>query len=121
MEIVLFDGACGLCRASIGWVSRHLVGSPISFVPRESPAGRNLLETLGPVPTSDSVVFLDGNVTHFRSDAVLALLARCRMPWRLGIVLRFVPRAWRDLLYDKVARLRRVPPFGKRNCAIVPG
>jgi predicted DCC family thiol-disulfide oxidoreductase YuxK len=121
MDIVLFDGECGLCRASIGWVSRRVAGPPISFVPRESPAGQFLSESLLPIHTADSVVFLEGAAAHVRSDAVLALLARCRMPWRLGVVFRFVPRPWRDAVYDAVARVRRRWPFRHGDCAIIHG
>jgi len=121
MGVLLFDEGCGLCRASIGWVSRHWAGSPVSFVPRESPAGQKLLDALGPVGTEDSLVFLDGTSAHLRSDAVLAVLARCRMPWRLGTFLRIIPRPWRDFLYGLVARIRRRLPFGNRSCAVVQG
>lgn len=121
MDIVLFDGECGLCRAGIGWISRRTAGSPISFVPRESPAGQKLSSTLGSAGTADSVVFLEGAVAHVRSDAVLALLARCRLPWRLGTSLRFVPRSLRDVLYDRVARYRRLLPSRPRTCAVARG
>ena len=121
MAIVLFDSECGLCRASIGWASRHLDGYEVSFVPRESPAGQKLSGTLGSIKALDSVIFLDGAVAYARSDAVLAILSRCRLPWRLVSGLKIIPRAWRDRAYDLVARVRRIPPIGKRSCRVVPG
>jgi len=95
--------------------------SSVSFVPRESPAGRRILDALDIVRADDSVVFVDGPVAHVRSDAVIALLGRCRMPWRMAVALRFVPRPWRDIAYRVVARCRRLLRFGTRSCAVVPG
>ncbi|HXP90415.1 MAG TPA: DCC1-like thiol-disulfide oxidoreductase family protein [Fibrobacteria bacterium] len=121
MGIVLFDGECGFCRSCIGWASRRLTGASVSFVPRDSPAGRRILDALGLGRAADSVVFVEGPVAHVRSDAVIALLGRCRMPWRMATSLRYVPRPWRDCVYGLVARCRRLRFFGKRECAVVPG
>ena len=119
MGMVLYDGDCGLCQASIGWVARHLSGPPIAFVPRESAEGRKLLDALETDRIADSLVFVDGSMALLRSDAVPAILARCRLPWRLGTVGRFVPRPWRDSLYDLIAHNRH-RLFGKRACTVNP-
>ncbi len=60
-----------------------------------------------------------------RSEAAIALAEYLGGPWRLFRAARIVPRAWRDWVYDFVARHRHaifddgphclVPPAGARD------
>jgi predicted DCC family thiol-disulfide oxidoreductase YuxK len=43
---------------------------------------------------------------------------RLGFPWRLATVFRVLPRAWREALYDMVAR-NRLRIFGKREVCYV--
>jgi len=113
-DLLFFDGDCGLCHGLVGFVARR---NPVCrFAPlggatflRRIPAG----DRYG---LPDSVILLQGDRVLLRSEAVLRLLASLGPGWRLLAALgRMVPRAWRDRLYNGVARLRRRfgrPPSG---------
>ncbi|HMW71656.1 MAG TPA: DCC1-like thiol-disulfide oxidoreductase family protein, partial [Cellvibrionaceae bacterium] len=49
----------------------------------------------------------------------LCIARRLRMPWRLLVVLRLVPRRIRDWGYDLIAR-NRYRWFGQRNHCWLP-
>ena len=73
------------------------------------------------MPDSMAVRTLDGRLL-LKSDAWLHILRRLGGVWKVtGALMSMVPRVFRDLVYDFVARIRfRI--FGRRVdvCPIVP-
>jgi len=67
-------------------------------------------------PGTDSVLVVCGDRVLTKSDAVMAILADCRLPWRLGRWGGVLPRPWRDALYDLVARHRH--RLSSKGCSI---
>jgi predicted DCC family thiol-disulfide oxidoreductase YuxK len=113
--VLLYDGDCGFCQACVDWAKRRTRGPWVAF-PLESPEGRALFPA-GIIPNEiDSVVVIMSDSVKTKSDAVVAVLSRCRFPWRLAKYGAFVPRGWRDAVYDLVARHRH-RPFNK-GCRI---
>jgi predicted DCC family thiol-disulfide oxidoreductase YuxK len=104
---VLFDADCGFCQACVDWLTPRLrVPRPV-FVPLDSTEGRALV---GRGSRQDSVVRVEAGNCLTKSDAVVALLADCSFPWNLARVGRWIPRRWRDGLYDLAARNRHRLP-----------
>jgi predicted DCC family thiol-disulfide oxidoreductase YuxK len=89
------------------------------FVPLRSPYGAELAQQFGlSSENPDTYVAIINGIAMFRSDATLAILARLpRYGWT-GI-LRVVPRAWRDRVYDIVAR-NRYRWFGRYDACALP-
>ena len=54
----------------------------------------------------DTIFVWDAGRLLDRSEAVLAICRNLRWPWRALVVLRVVPRGFRDRVYDFVARNR---------------
>ena len=118
--VILFDGVCNLCTAAVRFVIERDPGDRFSFASLQSETARQLLEQAGPLaPLPDSIVLLDAEGVHTRSDAALRIAAGLRRPWSLAAGLRIVPRALRDGIYDFVAR-RRYRWFGTRDTCLVP-
>ena len=67
-----------------------------------------------------SVVLVDEEGVHERSDAVLRIARRLGLPWSLLTVGFIVPRFLRDAVYRWVAR-NRYRWFGRREACMVPG
>jgi predicted DCC family thiol-disulfide oxidoreductase YuxK len=67
---------------------------------------------------STIVVIQDGRALE-RSDAVLAIARRMRVPWPVLGVFRLLPRGLRDVLYRFVAR-NRYRWFGRADACMVP-
>ena len=103
---VLYDADCGFCQACVDWTTPRLREPRPRFAPLDSPEGRSWLEARNVPAGTDGVVMVQAVATLTRSDAVLALLGRCRFPWSLAGHLIRIPRPLRDGLYDLVARNR---------------
>ncbi len=119
--VILFDGLCNLCAGSVRFVLERDPAGAFDFASLQSEAARRVRGEAGLTPADlpDSVVLVDAEGVHVRSDAGLRIAARLRAPWPLVAVFRVVPRAIRDALYDFVAR-RRYGWFGKRDSCLVP-
>jgi predicted DCC family thiol-disulfide oxidoreductase YuxK len=117
---VLFDGLCNLCTASVRFVLERDGESAFDFASLQSDTARRLLSEAGaPAELPDSIVLLDADGVHLRSDAALRIAARLRQPWPALAAFRILPRALRDRVYDFVAR-RRYGWFGKRDACLIP-
>ena len=119
-HVVIFDGVCNLCAHGVSFILAHERDHLIQFAAAQSAPGRELLVRLGFDPQNlTTVVFIKGGVAYVRSDAAIEVAQHLRLPWRMCRVLRFVPRRFRDAIYDLVA-LSRYRWFGMRESCIVP-
>lgn len=118
--ILLFDGVCNLCNASVQWVLRHDRAGKFRFAALQSDTGQELLRRFGLEREHfDTVVLVDGDRLYTRSDAALALLSRLGAPWAWLGVLRVFPRPLRNAVYDWVAR-NRYRWFGRQDECWLP-
>jgi len=118
--IVLFDGTCNFCDASVGFMIANDPAAHLRFAASRSDAGIAALRAAGRDPaTVESIVLIDGDGLHERSDAALRIAARLRLPWRALAVFRALPAGWRDRAYDVVAH-NRYRWFGRRESCRVP-
>ena len=110
--VVLFDGGCGLCHATVRWLIERDPGAVLRFASIRSGAARALLAAAGEPGDETtslsprSVVLVEGRGVYRRSDAVLRILRRLGRPWSFAIAFAIVPRFARDAVYDLVARHR---------------
>ncbi len=118
--ILLFDGVCNLCSGAVQWVIARDRRARFRFASLQSETGRALLAQRGlPVGELDTVVLLDGEAHYTKSDAALEVARRLGGPWSLAVGLKAVPRAFRDAVYDAIAR-RRYARWGRRAECWVP-
>ena len=118
--VLLFDGVCTLCDRTVQFVLDHDRNGRIQFASIQSEAGRVLMSQCGLQSGSvDSVVFVEGDRCHLRSDAALRVARHLAPPWRWLSALRVVPRPLRDKVYDWVAH-NRYRWFGTRPACRVP-
>jgi predicted DCC family thiol-disulfide oxidoreductase YuxK len=105
--ILLFDGTCGFCDASIRWVVERDGREVLHFAPQESIMGRFLLEEQGLGEVSpDSLVLIEEGRASLRSTASLRIVAHLDRPWSWLRHLLWIPEGLRDLVYDLVAKNR---------------
>ena len=119
-NLILFDGVCNLCTASVQFIIRHDRRAVFRFAAIQSDLGREIYRTAGLDP-ADSRTFLvrTQGRTLIRSDAVLAVAEQLGGWWRLLAIFKLMPRAWRDWLYALVAR-RRYAWFRQRDSCMIP-
>lgn len=118
--ILLFDGVCNLCNASVQWVIRRDPQGIFRFAPLQSETGQSLLRQSGLSSEHfDTVVLVDGDRIFTRSDAALEIARRLGGLWSLLAVFRWVPRPVRNAVYDWIAR-HRYRWFGKTEACMIP-
>lgn len=118
--VLLFDGVCNLCNASVQWVLKRDRKGIFRFAALQSEAGRALLRQSGLSSENfDTVVLVDGDRVFTRSDAALEIVRRIGGPWSLLGIFRIVPRPLRNAVYDWVARYR-YRWFGKTQSCMIP-
>jgi predicted DCC family thiol-disulfide oxidoreductase YuxK len=118
--VLVFDGVCGLCNASVDFVIRHDRRGVFRFTPSQSEVGRSLLERFGVNPDDVQTVYLvEGGRIKARSTAALLVARRLGFPWSLASVFLLVPRPLRDLVYRWIAR-NRYRWFGKKETCRLP-
>lgn len=118
--IWLFDSVCVLCNSAISTALRYERAPTIEFVSIHSSDGRAIAKQYNIDPDDpDTFLFLDNGRPHVQSDGVIALSKHMRAPFSwicFGVIL---PKAFRDALYDLVAR-NRYRLFGKLDTCRVP-
>jgi len=129
--VILFDGWCPLCIRTVRFVLRADRHAVFRFAALDSPVALDLLgrldETRGcssddieAVRGGSSVALLWGGQVHVRSDAVLRIAAALPWPWRLLAVLRLVPRAVRNSVYEAVSDGRHETWGRLERCYLPP-
>jgi len=110
--VLLFDGECGVCAASVQWVLAHESRADLRFAALQSPAGRSLVKASGLEEGIDSLLWLEQSGDSVRvdyyADAVQAVLRYVGGRWLvLHTLFGLVPRPVRDFGYRWFARHRR--------------
>jgi predicted DCC family thiol-disulfide oxidoreductase YuxK len=123
-DLLLYDGVCGLCDRTVQFLLARDARGHLAFAPLQGPTAAAARVRLG-FPSELSTVVLVTNPgtpnerAYLRSDAVLRALEGLGGTWRLAAVLRVVPRALRDPLYELVAR-HRYRWFGRLGSCRLP-
>lgn len=126
ITLVLYDGVCGFCNASIQFLLKRDPQGRFRFAALQSELAQDALSKHGVKTTGlDTVYVIDGYGSPeervlARSAAVLHCAGRLGFPWSLVRVLVVLPRFLRDAGYDLLAKYRyRI--FGKLDACAIPG
>lgn len=111
--VLLYDGLCGLCRHTVHWMLRHDPQGRLSFATLQQPLAAEIFarHALDPQQINSAVLVLHfgepGERVVVRSDAILGCLGVLGGGWALlTVIVRLVPRALRDCVYNWLARNR---------------
>ena len=108
--VLLYDGTCGLCAASVQFVLARDPGGALQFAPLDGTFGRSVIARHPELTGIDSMVWVDresGREQVFvRSAAALKIAAYLGGPWQLARALWLVPRPLRDAAYRFIAKHR---------------
>jgi predicted DCC family thiol-disulfide oxidoreductase YuxK len=123
MDILFYDGHCGLCHSAVRFVAKH-DGAGTAF--RFAPLYGKTFEATVPIHLRaglcNSMVVQTDHLLLMRSDAWLYILQRLGGRWKiLAAIATVIPRPLRDVFYNVIAHIRyRV--FGRRDdlCPVVP-
>lgn len=118
--LVLFDGVCNLCDASVDFLVRHDRKRRLRYASLQSEIGQQVLREAGlPATEFGSFLYLDRGRLHMRSSGAIRVAMRLGGWWTLMGVFLIVPPFIRNAVYDWVAR-NRYRWFGTRGTCRVP-
>jgi predicted DCC family thiol-disulfide oxidoreductase YuxK len=118
--IVIFDGVCNFCNASVNFVMKHDRRGRFRFASNQSEAGASLLRRFGIDPTSvQSVYLVEGDRIWSKSSAAARVAGGLAFPWNLLAVTGIVPKFIADRVYDLIAR-NRYRWFGQSQACRLP-
>jgi predicted DCC family thiol-disulfide oxidoreductase YuxK len=119
-SIILFDGVCNFCNASVNFIIRHNRKESFLFVPLQSSYGKKLLQRFSIRENySESIVLIEDNKIYFKSTAALRIAKKSDGLLSSLYLFIIIPSFLRDHVYDWIAR-HRSSWFRNQNNCIVP-
>lgn len=118
--LIVFDGVCNLCNATVNFIIRRDNKKRFIFSPLQSPYAQAVLEKYQMTHiANDSFVLIKRERVYLRSSAALEIAKEFNGAWRLLLLFRVVPSGLRDAIYNLIAR-NRYKLFGKRETCMLP-
>lgn len=118
--ILLFDGVCNLCNGTVQFIIKRDPKGKLKFAALQSDSGQALLKKFNlRTDHFDSFVFIKEEKYFLKSRAVLEVLKELGGVWKIFYIFLYLPRPFRDFVYDIVAK-SRYKIFGKKNQCMVP-
>jgi predicted DCC family thiol-disulfide oxidoreductase YuxK len=131
-EVVLFDGVCNFCDASVNFIIEHDKAAYFKFAPLQSNEGTRLANEYGFESATakpenaasdlipiDSIILIEDDKAYIHSTAALRILRRLGAPWSWAYVFVIIPRPIRDWAYRLFAKYRyRI--FGRKDQCMLP-
>jgi len=118
--IILFDGVCNFCNGAINFVLKQDKKGIFRFAPLQSETGQSLLNRYNlSTKEFDSFVLIDNGKVYKKSAASLQVMNKLPWYWKELQLLKIIPTAFRDAIYDFIAK-NRYKWFGKKDQCMIP-
>lgn len=119
-SIILFDGVCNLCNASVNFVIKHDKKAQFLFASFQSDAAKEIMLHFNLKNLKlDSIVLVEGEKIYEKSTAALKIAKHLDGGFKAFYAFFIVPKFLRDLVYIFIAK-NRYQWFGKRESCMVP-
>jgi predicted DCC family thiol-disulfide oxidoreductase YuxK len=118
--VILFDGVCNLCNASVQFIINRDPKAKFRFTSLQSDAGQIILKKFNlSAEKLYSVIVVDQDNVYDRSRAALEIARRLSGLWPLLYGFILVPPFIRNFVYDWISR-NRYRWFGVRQECMMP-
>jgi predicted DCC family thiol-disulfide oxidoreductase YuxK len=122
--LLLYDGTCGFCTASVRFILAHERRQSLCFASLQGHLASTIRANHPEVGAIDSIVWVEhtpdgGHAVQLRSAAALRVARYLGGVWRLSAVGYLVPAVVRDYVYDMIAKHRH-QLFAASSTCIVP-
>ena len=120
LHLVLFDGVCNLCNASVQFIIRHDKKGKFRFASLQSEFGREQMINYKLDDKSvDSVIYIHNNRAFTQSSAALHIVKHLNGLWPVLYAFKVIPPIIRNMVYRWIANNRYLW-FGKKESCIIP-
>ena len=120
-KIILFDGVCNLCDASIQFVIKHDKKDIFRFVSLQSELGQKINNHLGisDINIDSMILFIPTSTYYYKSEAALKIVKELNGAYRYLYVFSILPKSILNSIYDYVAK-NRYKWFGNKESCMMP-
>jgi len=118
--IILFDGVCNLCNASVNFIIKHDKKEYFKFASLQSDVAKDLLLHFNSKKIKkESIILIEDKKFYQKSAAALRISKKLNGGYKLLYLFIIIPTFIRDLVYSYIAK-NRYKWFGKKNNCIIP-
>jgi predicted DCC family thiol-disulfide oxidoreductase YuxK len=118
--VILFDGLCNLCTASVQYIISHDPNHVFHFASLQSDFGKKILADFNlPADDLNSFILFKSNKIYDRSTAALMVAKKLKGPVSLLYIFIILPKFIRDFVYGFIAK-HRYKWFGKKTACWLP-
>ncbi|MEW8972155.1 MAG: thiol-disulfide oxidoreductase DCC family protein [Mesobacillus sp.] len=117
--VILFDGVCNFCDASVQFILDRDEKELFRFASLQSDAGMELLKKYNVPDDVDSMILIEDGKVYYKSSAALRISRHLRGAWKLLYVFMIVPAPIRNIVYDLIAK-NRFKWFGQKDSCMLP-
>ena len=121
-KIILFDGLCNLCDASVQFIIKRDSKDVFRFVSLQSNLGQQIVQHLElNTQKVDSILLYNSvqNTYLYKSEAVFEIVKSSGGIFYCLLIFRLIPIAIANKIYDFIAR-NRYKWFGEKKSCLVP-
>ena len=117
--IVMFDGECNFCDASVQFIIARDPNAYFRFAALQSEVGVELKKKYRIPDQIDSFILIENNQVYKYSDGALEVCKHLKGLWKSLYLLKVVPRPIRNRVYRYIAK-NRYKWFGKKEECMIP-
>ena len=120
-KIILFDGVCNLCDASVQFIIKNDKNDVFRFVSIQSELGQQIIKYLG-IDTSktDSIILYEPGIAYyFKAEAALRIAKELKSWHSILYMFINVPNFIKNGVYDFIAK-NRYKWYGKKEACMIP-
>ena len=119
-KIILFDGVCNLCNASVNFVIGCDKKDIFRFAALQSDVGKKLVLNFNiDSAKTDSIMLIDGDQLYIKSTAALKISRSLSGIYPLLYGFIIIPSFIRNWVYDYIAE-NRYKWYGKKETCMIP-
>lgn len=117
---ILFDSRCNLCSKTVKNIMKLDNKNIFNFISNNSGPGKKIIAdyNLNSITTETIILFTSEKEFLIKSNAVIAIITRLNLVFKIFNILLVIPKKIRDIGYDFIAK-NRYNWFGENdNCEI---
>lgn len=120
-HLVLFDGVCNLCNASVQYIIKYDKKDMFRFTALQSEVGQQIINEhkIDTSKTDSILLYSKEHGIRYKSTAALIIAKHLGFPRNIWIIFLIIPPFIRNWVYDYIAK-NRYKWYGKRDNCMMP-
>ena len=105
-HIVIYDGVCGFCDASIQFILDQEPSKKLRFVSFQSETGQQIMAKFNLEINLDTIILVEKGIIRQKAKAFLSILTYVESSYQYISYLKIIPAFINDIFYDIIAKYR---------------